>query len=170
MQRKRSRGLQHVIKNKPLQTSKLAGIVLTLVIGVLGFFRIIDAGAVIDDPMLADGQFLALVFVPLISLALVCIVFVETIVTGYRALQSDRSIPDLISGQFGYVLLRSAEAAVAILGVTFIFLAVPVLIADSTPAPAGVGLMLGLFVVGLAIFVVSLVRSLAELVYFVGNT
>lgn len=166
VQRNGAIGIQNAIGNRPLQAAKLAGILLSLVLGVLGFFRIIDAEAVVDNPVLADGQLLALIFVPLISLALVCIVLVETVVTGYRVLRSDETIREQISGRLGYTLLRSTEAAVALVGSTLMFLAAPVLFADSTPAPAGVGLLLGLMAVGFAIFVVSLVRSSVELFYY----
>lgn len=165
VQRTRGAGIRNAVENRPLQAAKFAGISLTLVLGVLGFFRIVSAEAVVDNPLLADGQFLVLIFVPLLSLALVCIVVLETVVTGYRLVRSDESIYDQISGQPGYVLIRSSEAAVALIGLTIVLLAAPVLFADSTPAPAGVGLMLGLLAVGFAIFVVSLVRSFAELVY-----
>jgi hypothetical protein len=47
-------------------------------------------------------------------------------------------------------------------------LAVPVLFADSTPAPAGVGVLLLLLFVGLGILLASFVRALTELVVY-GN-
>ena len=44
--------LPDVIKQKPLQAGKFLGILLSLVLGVAGFFRIVDVRALIDHPML----------------------------------------------------------------------------------------------------------------------
>jgi hypothetical protein len=118
--------------------------------------------------MLGDGQFLALIVIPLVSLGLVCLVFVETLGTGYRILRSGTAIPEYVSGRGGYIVLRSAEALIALLGVTLMVTALPVLFAESTPAPAGVGVMLLLFAVGIGILFVSLVRSSVELFVY-GN-
>jgi len=155
--------LPDVIKQKPLQAGKFLGILLSLVLGVAGFFRIVDVRALIDHPMLGDGQFLALILIPLLSLGLVCLVFLETIVLGYRLLRSEESLADWTAGRTSYLLIRGGEAAVAVVGVAVITAALPPLFAESTPAPAGVGIMLLLMAVGLGILVASLVRSAAEL-------
>lgn len=169
MQHGRPGGIPSVVKQKPLQASKFVGILLTLVLGAGGFLRVIDATAIIGDPRLGDGQFLALILLPLIGLGLVVLVFVETLVTGYRSLRSDEPITDQIAGRAGYVLLRAAEAAVAIAGVTLMFTALPSLFAESTPAPAGVGIMLLLAAVGVGILVTSFIRATAELFVYGGN-
>lgn len=161
----RNTGIRSFVGSKPLQASKLGGISLALLLGVAGFFRIVSADAFIDHPALADGQFLALLFIPLVSLVLICIVVCETLVSSYRVLRADRSIREQLAARPGYAILRGAEAAVAVVGFGIILLALPVLFADSTPAPAGVGLMLGLAIVGLGILFVSLVRTLLELSY-----
>lgn len=146
-----------------MQTGKFVGILLALVLAVAGFFRLLDARAIVEGPMLGDGQLLALVLLPIVSLGLVIVVFIETLVCGYRSLRSERSLGEQVSGRPGYLVLRGAEAGLAILGVAIMTTAVPQLFAESTPAPAGVGIMLLLFVVGFAILFVSLVRSAAEL-------
>lgn len=151
------------IKQKPLQAGKFGGVVLTLGVAVAGFFRIIDPSAIIGGPTLWDGQFLALVLLPLVSLALVVLVFLETLVSGYQSIKSAQSLGDQVRGRFGYLILRGVESGVALLGVVIILTALPPLLAASTPAPAGVGIMLLLFVVGLGILCASLVRSAAEL-------
>jgi len=156
-------GLPSRAKKKPLQTGKFIGVLLALTLAVTGFFRIIDARAIIQGPMLGDGQFLALVLLPPVSLVLVVVVFIETLVSGYRSLRSDQSLSDQVSGSVGYLALRGAEAGFAILGVATMGTAVPALIAESTPAPVGIGIMLLLFGVGFGILFVSLVRSTAEL-------
>lgn len=159
-----------VLREKPLQAGKFLGILLALTMGVAGFFRIIDAGILIDDPVLGDGQFLALIAIPLVSFGLVCLVVVETLVTAARVLRSDTAISEQLAGRLGYVLLRSIEAGIALLGVLLMISVVPVLVAESTPAPAGVGAMLLLFAVGVGILVVSLIRSSLELfVYDASN-
>jgi hypothetical protein len=93
-------------------------------------------------------------------------VFVETLVTGYRILRSDTAISEHVSGRGGYIVLRSVEALIALLGVTLMVTALPVLVAESTPA--GVGVLLLLFAVGIGILFVSLVRSSVELFVY-GN-
>ena len=158
-----------VVKRKPLQAGKLVGILLTVVLGAGGFFRIFNANAIVDNPTLADGQFLALILLPLVSFGLVLVVFVETLFTGYRSLRSNASITDQLTGQAGYTLLRGAEAAVAVIGVTIMFIALPVLFAESTPAPAGVGIMLLLMAVGLGILFISFIRSFAEIFVYDSN-
>lgn len=168
-QHARSTTLPSVIKKKPLQAAKFVGILLSLVLGVGGFFRIINATAIIGDPFLGDGQFLALVLIPLVSLGLVVLVFVETLVSCYHSLRSDDSITEQLTGRSGYVLIRGAEAAMAIVGVTIIVAALPPLFAESTPAPAGVGIMLLLGAVGLGILFTSLVRSSVELFVYGGS-
>jgi formate-dependent phosphoribosylglycinamide formyltransferase (GAR transformylase) len=67
------------------------------------------------------------------------------------------------SGRAGYILLRGVEAGIAIVGVLLMVAAIPVLFAESTPAPAGVGIMLLLMAVGLGILLTSFVRAGAEL-------
>lgn len=151
------------IRNKPLQAGKFGGILLALVLGIAGFFRIIDASAMIDDPLVADGQFLALLLLPLVSLLLVCIVSLEAVVAGYRLVRGEGSVTADVDGGTGYLVLRAAEAGIALLGVTIMLSVLPTLFADSTPAPAGVGALLLLMVVGLAILITSFVRSAVEL-------
>lgn len=155
--------ITNAVSEKPLQASKFVGILFVLTLGVAGFFRILDAQRLIDGPALGDGQFLALIAIPIVSLALVCLVVVETFVTGYRVLRSDTPISEQASGRVAYILLRSAEAAVAVVGVSLMVAALPPLFAPSTPAPAGVGIMLLLFAVGIGILIVSFARSTAEL-------
>lgn len=152
-----------VITKNPLQAGKFVGILLTLVLGIGGFFRVIDAKALVGGHPIGDGQFLALILLPLVSLGLVVLVFTETLVSGSRVLRSEGSVMDRITERPGYALLRGAEATMAVVGVAIIFSALPVLFAESTPAPAGVGLMLLLAVVGVGILVASFVRSAFEL-------
>lgn len=156
-------GFGAAARRKPLQAGKLAVICLSLLLGVAGFFRLIDARGLVEQPMLGDGQFLSLLLLPLVSLGLVGLVFLETVVAGYRALRSERSVTDQLSERTGYLVLRGGEAAVALLGVVIVATALPPLFAESTPAPAGVGIMLLLAAVGLGILVMSFVRSAAEI-------
>lgn len=86
---KSTSGVLGVVTQKPIQLAKFGGILLTLVFGIAGFFRLIDARAIIDAPMIGDGQFLALILIPLASFLLICVVFLETLVTGYCLFQSD---------------------------------------------------------------------------------
>lgn len=169
IQHKRFIDLLSAVKKKPLQAGKFGGILLALMLGIGGFFRIINARPIIDGPMLGDGQLLALIFIPLISLGLVVLVFVETLITAYRSVRADEAIRDQLTGRAGYILLRGAEAGIAIVGVTIMFTALPVLFAESTPAPAGVGIMLLLMAVGLGILVTSFVRSIVELFIYDGS-
>lgn len=155
--------IPRVVRENPLQAGKFVGILLAIAMGVAGFFRLIDAQGLLDNPLLGDGQFLALIAIPLVGLGLVCLVFVETLVTAYRVLRSDTPISEQITDRVGYIVLRSVEAGIAVIGVMIIGAALPVLFAESTPAPAGVGVMLLLFGVGLGILFASLVRSSAEL-------
>lgn len=156
-------GLPMTLRRKPLQTGKFIGVLLALVLGIAGFFRVIDATVLVDDPLLADGQFLALVLLPLVGLALVILVFVETMVAAARAVLSEDGVVLRVRGRPGYVLLRGAEAAFAVLGVLVMASVLPVLVADSTPAPAGVGGMLLLAAVAVGILVASLARTTVEL-------
>lgn len=156
-------GILSVFRRKPVQAGKFVAILLSVVLGVGGFFRIINATAIVGNPLLGDGQFLALVLLPLVSLGLVLLVVAETLVTGYHVIRSDESLTERIAGRAGYTLLRGAEAGIALIGVTIMITALPVLLAEATPAPAGVGIMLLLLAVGLAILFTSFVRSSAEL-------
>lgn len=151
-----------ILPDKPLQAAKFRSILLALVLAVAGFFRLLDPAAAGGAPTLLDGQFLALVLLPVVSLGLILIVFIETVVSGFRSLRSDRRISDQLHGRTGYFLLRGTEAGLAVIGLAIMASAVPVLMSESTPAPAGVGVMLLLFVVGLGIMFVSLVLSSAE--------
>lgn len=162
-------GLPAMLAAKPLQGSKFLGIVLTFVLGFSGFFRLIDATALIGDPLLGDGQFLTLLLIPLLSLGLVGIVFVETLVGGYRVFRSDASLDEQLAGRTGYVVIRCVEAAIALIGVTIIVTALPSLFAEATPAPAGVGILLLLMAVGVGILFMSFVRSGAELFVYTGT-
>lgn len=162
-------GLRSAVRRKPLQATKFLVIVLSLVVGIGGFLRIIDLSALVDGRLLGDGQLLALLLIPLVSLGLVFLVFIELLVTGYRALRAEEPITNQITGRTGYVLIRGAEAAIAIIGVMVIFAALPTLFAESTPAPAGVGILLLLMAVGLGILCTSLVRAATELFVYSGT-
>lgn len=159
-----------MLTQKPLQSAKFGGILLTLVLGIAGFFRLINAKAILDAPLVGDGQFLAMILLPVVSLLLICVVFLETLVTGYRLSQSDAPLMDQLHGRLGYVLLRGAEAAIAIVGVTIIVTALPTLFAESTPSPIGVGIMFLLMIVGIGILTTSFVRSSAELFVYQDTT
>lgn len=167
--REQSSGLPDAVRRKPLQAAKLVGTLLVIVLGIGGFFRVISAGAVVDDPLLGDGQFLALLLIPIIGVGLVVVVFLEALVTGYRVFRADEPVSEQAAGRAGYVLIRGAEVAVAVVGVLVMLAALPVLFAESTPAPAGVGIMLLLAAVGVGILVTSFVRSFAELFVYDGE-
>jgi len=158
-----SSSVSRIIKEKPVQATKFGGILLALTLAIAGFFRVINVGGIVEGPAFGDSQFLALVLLPLVSLGLVLIVFIELLVSGYQSVRSDHSLGEQVTGRVGYLGLRGLEAGLATLGVVIIATAVPPLLVESTPAPAGVGLMLLLFAVGLGIFCVSLLRSAAEL-------
>ena len=164
-----SGGRSDVLRRKPLQAAKFVGIVLAIVLAVAGFFRLFDASAVLG-PLVGDGQFLALVVLPLVSLGLIIVIVAETLLSGYRGLRSERPIGEQIASHPGYVPLRAAEAGLALLGLILIVSIVQVVTASSTPAPAGVGAMLVLFAVGLGVLVASLVRSGAEIFVFTRPT
>ena len=155
--------LSSKIRKTPLQAAKFVSILLSLGLGIAGFFRLIDATAIIGGPGFGDGQFLALILIPIASFFLVFVVFLETLVTGYRILRSKEPIMDQLNGRVGYLVIRGVEAAIAIVGMTIISATLPLLFAGSTPAPAGVGLMLLLMGVGIAILVASFIRASAEL-------
>lgn len=157
-----------VVSQKPLQSAKFGGILLTLVFGIAGFFRLLDARVLLDGPLLGDGQFLAIILIPMASLLLICVVFLETLVTGYRLFQSNAPLRNHFTRRRGYALLRGAEATIAIVGVTIMVAALPILFAESTPSPVGVGIMLLLLFVGLGILITSFVRSGAELFVYRG--
>lgn len=159
-------GIPNAVRRKPLQASKFAAVLLSIVLGVAGFLRLIDARALLGDSLLGDGQFLALVLIPLVSLGLVVLVFVETLVGVYQVVRSDVAVADRVAARPGYVLLRGAEAIVAVVGVTVVAAAVPPLFADTTPAPAGVGIMLLLLLVGFGILFTSFVRAALELGFY----
>lgn len=161
-------GLPGVVRQKPVQAGKFVGVLLALALAVAGFFRLVDARGIVGGPTLGDGQFLALVLLPVVGLGLVILVFVETLVGGYRSLRSDRPLGEQVAGRGGYLVVRGVEAGAAVLGVMLMGAAVPTLVAESTPGPAGVGVMLLLFAVGLGILCASLVRSTAELFVYGG--
>ncbi|MFB6118038.1 hypothetical protein [Halosegnis sp.] len=154
------------VRRKPLQAAKLCGIGLAVVLGVAGFFRLIDARGLTDVPLLGDGQFLALVGVPAVAGLLVAVVALETVVAGYRTLTAAPPRWHRLTERPGYVLVRGLEAAAAAGCVLFGAAAVPALGAPDTPAPIGVGLLLGLFVAGLGLLAASFVRAGAELLVF----
>jgi hypothetical protein len=159
-------GIPRRFGQKPLQTGKFVGILTALGLAIAGVFRIVNAKGFIGGSMLGDGQFLALILLPVVALGLVGLVCIETVVSGYRRLRSAQSLRDQAIANPGYLLVRSLEAGVAILGVMGMATTLPVLAAENTPAPAGVGIMLLLFAVGVGILGASLVRATAELFLF----
>lgn len=163
MAQNRSTGRWQSARRKPLQAGKFVGILLALVLGAAGFFRLIDASTVTGEPVFWDPQLLAILLLPLLALGLVVVVFLETLVSVYRLLRSDRSVEYWLGERPGYVAVRVVEAVVAIAGVVLVAVAIPPLVSESTPAPAGVALMLFVMAVGIAILVVSFVRASLEL-------
>lgn len=151
------------VVEKPLQASKLTAISIALILSIGGFLRIIQPSNLITDPGLADGQLLALVLTPLVSLLLVCVICIETIHTGIRMLQSDLSIRQTLTARPGYALLRLIEAGVAFIGLGLIVIGLRTYVTEPMPAPAGIGLLLAFMAIGLAILIASLLRGLIEL-------
>jgi len=135
------------------------------VFGIGDFVRVISMDAVVDNP-LTDGQFLALVFVPVVGVAVIGIVTVEAVLTGYHVVCSDDSIRAQASGRLGYILIRTIEAGVAVVGLLFVVLTASTLFSYSMPPPVSVGLLVGLTAVSGAALIASLVRSVTELWYF----
>jgi hypothetical protein len=88
---------------------------LAVMLGLGGFFRVVDARGLFDNPLLGDGQFLALVLLPVVGLGLVGVVFLETLATGYRCLRTDTPIRKQATRRIGYTLVRIAEAGIALL-------------------------------------------------------
>ncbi|MDZ5811651.1 hypothetical protein U4E84_09885 [Halorubrum sp. AD140] len=159
--------IRSFIKIKPLQAGKFAGIILTLGLGIAGFLRPIPIDYSVGSPLLINTQFLALIGIPLLSLVLVGIVILETVIGAVRLLHSDRSIRSHATSNLGYSLARIIESSVALLGVALLVLGVGTLTSSSLPAPAGVGLLLGLMLVGIGVLVTSLLRTLVELYFHV---
>lgn len=157
-------GLPAVCRRKPLQALKFTGVLLALVLGVSGFARLVSLEWVAGGALAGDGQFLALIGLPLVALGLVVIVAGETLVTLVRVGRAEAALTEPLRARPGYVLVRGLEAGVAVAGVALMATAVPVLFAADTPAPAGVGILLLLAGVGVAILAATLLRSGVELV------
>lgn len=109
-----------------------------------------------------DGQFLALVLVPLISLGLVGVVCLETLVTVIRSVRADASLVAQLTQHPGYTLVRCVEALIAVTGAGGVLLAGATLTTESMPAPVGVGLLLFAMGIGFLILVASIGRVLIE--------
>lgn len=152
-----------VWRRKPVQAAKFIGIIGAFLFGVTGFLRLIDFTMLMGDPRLGDGQLLVLLVLPFLSFGLVLVVFFETLRDGYRVLRAETTVREQVTGRWGYVIIRGAEAAIALLGVGIMVTVVPVVFASSTPAPIGVGAMLLLGVVAVFILITSFVRAGAEL-------
>lgn len=155
--------LRNFAADNPLQASKLALITLTLVFAVGGFLRIIQLPTLLDGPGLGDPQLLALLVTPLVSIALVFIVCVETLYTGIQTLRTDRTVLGALTEKPGYALLRLIEAGVGIIGLALFVIGLRTFVSDPMPAPAGVGLLLAFMAIALTILVISLIRVMVEL-------
>lgn len=160
------RSIGETVVGKPLQAGKFIGIILAFIFAIAGFFRFINFTSIVGDPRLGDGQLLVLLVLPLLSLALVVVVFLETLRDGYRFLRRDTSLSEWVSGRWGYLVIRGAESLIALVGVGIMVAVVPVLFAANTPAPIGVGVMLLMGLVAVFILIASFVRSATELFVF----
>lgn len=158
-----ARSIVETVVGKPVQAGKFIGIILAFIFAFAGFFRFINFTSIVGDPRLGDGQLLVLLVLPLLSLGLVVVVFLETLRDGYRLLRRDTSLSEWVSGRWGYVVIRGAESAIALIGVGIMVAVVPVLFAANTPSPIGVGVMLLLGLVAVFILLASFVRSAVEL-------
>lgn len=155
--------MKSLFVRKPLQAVKLIGIALVIVLGIGGFFRFLSVPADPGAPLAADSQLLVIVGIPLVGLLLIGVVVAETLVSGVRAILGDRSLRQRALDRPGYTAVRLLEAGVAVLAVVMMATIVPIILAESTPAPVGVGAMLALLVVGLVVLGASLLRAIVEL-------
>ncbi len=154
------------IRRNPVSTAKILFIALAILLGFTGFFRLVDLGVFINDPLLGDSQFLSLLFIPIVGIALILVVTAETIISAAKIVMSDRSIGEQIKERKGYLAVRATETGFALIGLLLMLSIIPVIFIENTPAPIGVGAMLALFVVGMALLFISLTRSIAELVIY----
>lgn len=136
---------------KPLQASKLAAVLGTLVFAIVGFFRIVP-----------DQQLAALLLVTFLGPALAIVVAAETLLAGYRAARADGPATARLNARPAYTVVRAGEAIIAVLAAGAFAAVIGTLPDEPIPAPAGVGLLLLGFGLGLLVLVASLVRTLAE--------
>lgn len=139
---------------RPLQASKLAAIVATLLYA---------AGAITGA---VPGGLDALLFVIVLGLVLALLVAVETVVAGARALLAADPLVRRLADRRVYAAVRAGEATVALLAagafvVTFSTVTSEPLAGPGAIGPAFFGAGLGVLILG-----TSLVRTLAEYYHY----
>lgn len=149
------------VATKPLQAAKLGAVLLTIVFAIGGFFRLFSP---VPSPFV-DWQLTALLLVPFLSLLLVLVVTLETVVAGYRIVRADDRWIARLTARPTYTIVRGVEATIALLGTVAMYSALTTLADGPIPAPAGVGLALIFFALGLLVLVASLARTLVEYYY-----
>ncbi len=140
---------------KPLQAAKFILVVLVLVLGLLGFYRVVP-GRQLD----------ALLLVPVASFALAVVVAGETLVATYRVARADDPPTARLAARPTYTVVRAVEAAAAVLVVGGIVGAFAALPDEPPPGPGVIGLLFVFGGLGLLVLVASLVRTTTEYVYY----
>ena len=140
---------------KPLQAAKFLLVVLVLVLGLLGFYRI------------APGRQLdALLLVPVASFALALVVAGETLVAAYRVARAEDPPTARLAARPAYTVVRAVEAAAAVLATGGIVGIIATLPDEPPPGPGVIGLLFVFGGLGLLVLVASLVRTTTEYVYY----
>ncbi|MGQ4556396.1 hypothetical protein [Halobellus sp. GM3] len=136
---------------RPLQTLKFAVALAVLVFGGLGLFGV-----------LPHQQLTALLWFPVVAVALALVVVGETLVAGYRAVRSDDPLAVQSVVRPAYTLVRAVEAAAAVLTLAGIAGAIAMVPDGPMAGPGAIGLLFIVVAFGLPAVVGVLVRTTVE--------
>lgn len=143
--------VRQFVAARPLQASKLGAVSAVLAFGVLGFFRIVPG-----------QQLTALLLVPLASIVLALVVAAETLIAGYRTVSDGRSATERVRARPGYTVVRTVEAAAAILTVAGIAGLITAIPDEPMSGPGAIGLLFVMVALGLLALAATLVRTAVE--------
>lgn len=147
--------LHQFARSQPLQTIKLAAILIALPVAAADIYGIIPWGGV-------SSLFLVVVLGFLVGLLIIA----ETLVVGVRVLKSTAPIRDRIDAKPAYVALRTLEVASVIIpagGFVSLISRIP---EGPMAGPGAIGLLFILTGLSLLPIAGSLIRTIFELYYF----
>ncbi|MFC7018243.1 hypothetical protein ACFQHP_00815 [Halomicroarcula sp. GCM10025743] len=142
-------------RERPLQTAKLAGVVVTLGYAVGVYLGIVSSGSITS-----------LIVVPLLGLGLVLAVVAESLLAGHRLVRDETTVGDRLSARPLYTAVRAVEALSVVLAVAFFGALVVWIPSGPMAGPGAIGVFFVVLGLGLLVVVGTLCRTLAEYYFY----
>lgn len=139
------------IRAKPVQACKLVAIVVTLLFAAGGVFGVIPNQGL-------NSLFLSI----LVGLGLALVITVETLLAGYRSIDTDDSPTDQVANRPMYRVVRAIEVVSVLVSAGGFIVLIGMLPEGQMAGPGAIGLLFIITGLALLVLVGSLIRTVTE--------